>query len=206
MRDCAGRWNRTNVPTIPEDWRNSASTLASCAFDSPMATGPGTKVPLRASTYVPWGTDLSVSINDPGYTTSPQTVAFTATVSGGTGAYKYHWFTRWCNMVGGRKECAADYEAQSATGPTLYYRVLNYDVKNDIVVQVEDTLTSARTYGSASMTVFGPYDYEPPPPSTYPFNCSLGSYYWSYPLEYPQSDSLFRRNPCTGAREGIAKP
>lgn len=151
-------------------------------------------------------TPLSVVIDGPFYVSTAGTYQYTATVSGGSGAYRYRWLSRWCNIgPTGAAACATNYTLQTDSSATLSYRVVSTDVRNDLVVEVQDASLTGRS-GKEQFSVDGPMEWPERIPANSPFQCNLGMDWDKFPLEYPEAGppavrNLYRRNPCSGAKE-----
>ncbi len=153
-------------------------------------------------------TPLSVTVTGEEYVFQAGSYQYTATVSGGSGSYRYKWLTKWCNFgYNNQVECASQYTLQPDSSAILTYSILGDDIRNDIVVEVQDASLTGRS-GVGKIMVFGPNDWPEPDVGGSPFACDLGSGESKYPLLYWSQDASgnsvwtsYRRNPCSGAKE-----
>jgi len=152
---------------------------------------------------------LSVSVSGESVISEPGDYTYTASVSGGSGSYVYHWYQRGCNLNNNEVWCMQDHflwtEGEGVNSMTIWRGA--YDVKIDITVEVQESSGDNPPSGVGTKTTGGPNEafWNPPivhgsmnpcdvdfvhmPLMRYVFNVDTELYYWQ---EYG-------RNPCTGA-------
>lgn len=156
---------------------------------------------------------LSVTMSGTSYFTTPGEYTVEASVSGGSGTYRYHWYSRACWLYFDQVQCNHDYiQGEEGVGVNTYTRYYNaYDVKRDIYVLVQDVGSGSSTPATwkGEWYIENPHLTEPRPTGEYGFNCGKGLNW--YPLSrYEQQPSgqmgwtEYYRSPCTGAR--VNKP
>lgn len=152
---------------------------------------------------------LSVSVSGPSVLSEAGDYTYRASVSGGSGSYVYHWYQRGCNLNNDEVWCMQDHflwaEGVGVDSMTIWRGP--YDVKIDIIVEVQESSGDNPASGVGIRATAGPNEafWYPPivhgsmdicsvdfvhmPLSRYVWNYSTGGYYWQ---EYG-------RNQCTGA-------
>jgi hypothetical protein len=182
-----------NTPTTPDGLTGSA-----------IAAPTGARANVLAGELT-----VTVSAEVPPYPGTGDHV-YTASVTGGSGNYVYHWFQRGCNVMDGGVWCMSTHapwgSGQGLTSVTIWRGP--YDVQVEVIVQVQDLATDTPRSGVGTAVTSGPNEaywnptYKEGSDSLDP----CGREFTSHPLSRrfidPQTgqpvDHDYGRNQCTG--------
>jgi hypothetical protein len=186
----------------------SAATLVALGCDAPEKRIGPRLVPSSRYSIDPDSTPLAVYLGWTPVTNNSR--SYTATVTGGSGVYSYRWYKRACPGNVADYDCSDEYDLVADTGQTVTLTVPHWTsgTKAHVAVEVKEANVDGRSGADSSAWIIRADN------GTYPttsYLCPMGTLGYQFPFEkwvynpdsarFVKTDSTYRRNPCTGAKE-----